>query len=464
MSATRHSLSTMRHQLPAVNKILCLVLLAVGLALGNTVRAGSSDYSNAHPLDTCPGLPTDNVPRFSACKLRALIHWVNNNPSCIGDFEDSVFEGMQTANGCVVMSNHAESRHSTNYETADHDLRSVNMAYDFYYACGSYNFFPNPENPLHQSGDAQALAGWVNNYLQGNPQDGIVVIEHHDGTSFSVTGERTDAEDLYHYEDSLDYDGAVLPTRSINHGRDNDPCQAGCPDCAAHAMPVWSISQPYLNLWLRDTPVFYKTSLGQEIAFTVNYKQRDTRPKDSGSLPTTGWNHNWYSYVHFDIPVKQPGTNGSGDTSIVRTSPRGVRVQANWVLTNDYTNWKAILYASDNSESYFSAGKTSDLPNQRTLVPMWGGDGVIIGFRLVHGDGSQDIYGLVAGGQSTYGIVERYGCVFDKGGLTNGMEGVWRLNLAGADTPHLPWQDGDDAATYSSDAVRTNFWYIQQGD
>ena len=94
---------------------------------------------------------------------------------------------------------------------------------------------------------------------------------------------------------------------------------------------------------------------------------------------------------------------------------------------------------------------------------MYGSNG-IIGFRLVHGDGSQDIYSLVLGGWPSYGIVERYGCVFDKRGVTNGMEGVWRLNIAGNGTPHLVWQAGDDAATYVAGALASDSSYVEQLD
>jgi hypothetical protein len=43
-------------------------------------------------------------------------------------------------------------------------------------------------------------------------------------------------------------------------------------------MPRWWVDEPYINLHISDTPLSYKTSSGQEIAFTFNYKHRYMLP------------------------------------------------------------------------------------------------------------------------------------------------------------------------------------------
>jgi len=443
--------------LAPMNKILCLLLLATSFALENRAVA-STDYGNAWSMEACDGLPTNNVPRFKAYHVKVTV----DKRSDDGDYIYYVFEAVSTKQNSVMITNYWESVHEGDDPySSTNNSDGANFAMDFYYAgCGLYVY--SYGNAYSESPDALVLQDLVDGYLTGHPDSSLAsMTEHHNGSSFNVNCVVTNANSSTHYEVSRDYDGAVLPTRNMNHGRDNDPCAPGCADCAGHGMPRWHISEPYLNLWVHDTPVFYKTSLGQEVAFKINYKQRDTRPKDDGQYPTTGWNHNWYSYVHFDIPVISD--DGSGNTNITGVSARGVRIQAGWTLTNDYSRWEAILYAPDNSESYFSAGKTADPQNQRTLVPIVGSQG-IAGFRLVHGDGSQDIYTRTGAAQTSYGIVERYGCVFDKAGVTNGMEGIWRQHIAGSDTPHREWQFGDDAANYTSAVVTGRASSVQQLD
>ena len=434
----------MRHSITVMNKILLLVLAVASLALVNRAMAGTSDYNNGYVLDNSNGLPTDNVPRFVAYHVKGTVLKTSSN----GNYLYYTYEAGTIKGRSVTITNYYELLHEpyglyTSFTNSD----GSDFTLDFHYAGDGLYSYTDPG-----SGDAQQLAEWVDAYLTTGalPEKVASITEQHDGSSFSVSCEVTNwgYYDYCRYQVSQTYDGAVLPTRNMNHGRDNDPCQPGCADCAGHGMPRWHISEPYQNLWVHDTPVFYKTSLGQEVAFSINYKQRDTRPRDDGQYPTTGWNHNWYSYVRFDVPTFVI-ENNSAITNITGLSARGYSIRGGWQLTNDWTQWEAILYAPDNGESYFSAGKTTDPQNQRTLVPIYN-SGAIAGFRLIHGDGSQDIYSLAGTGQSTYGITERYGCLFDKGGLTNGMEGVWRLHIPGADTPHSVWQAADDAASYGS--------------
>ena len=73
-----------------------------------------------------------------------------------------------------------------------------------------------------------------------------------------------------------------------------------CPLCSG--MPVWWVSEPYINLWIADEPLSYLTSRGERLAFRLTYKQRDTRPNNPGypdhdRILPTGWNHTWFSYI-----------------------------------------------------------------------------------------------------------------------------------------------------------------------
>ncbi len=40
-------------------------------------------------------------------------------------------------------------------------------------------------------------------------------------------------------------------------------------------MPVWRVSEPYINLWLEDEPLGYQPPLGPRTSFRLSYKQRN---------------------------------------------------------------------------------------------------------------------------------------------------------------------------------------------
>ena len=59
---------------------------------------------------------------------------------------------------------------------------------------------------------------------------------------------------------------------NVNDGKDKgckkDPLGKGkCIPC--QGMPVWWVSEPYLNLWAADEPFSYKSSLGEETMTTA---------------------------------------------------------------------------------------------------------------------------------------------------------------------------------------------------
>src|ERR1700722_4838242 len=187
--------------------------------------------------------------------------------------------------------------------------------------------------------------------------------------------------------------------------------QDPCTNCkSSHGMPQWWVSEPYINLWLDDQPAYYQTSLGQEFGLHVFYKQRDTRPANGVStntfyrdgtskpagpwVPTTGWNNNWFSYIHFGGLV----TNGSTGA--------------------DFSQWIATVYYPGGGEGFFCATNKTDVGTGVGLMPMDGVDQDIyptsanpatiavggsssfygaVGFRMVYPDGSQDLYGTVTG-------------------------------------------------------------------
>ena len=162
-------------------------------------------------------------------------------------------------------------------------------------------------------------------------------------------------------------------------------------------MPVWYVSEPYINLWVVDKPVAYKTSLGREVSFEMKSKQRDTRPSvvngQSSYIPSRGWENNWSSYVEFTGATV---TNLDGSFG-----------------SFCFSNWTATVYEAGGGELNFNSGISQDVNSGDILMPMDGISAHIYpnssivpqggpdvygtsGFRVIHPDGSQDLYGLVS--------------------------------------------------------------------
>ena len=69
--------------------------------------------------------------------------------------------------------------------------------------------------------------------------------------------------------------------------------QTPCP-CEKKGMPRWWVSEPYLDLCMKDKPLSYTMSSGQEMAFRFYYRQRTQLPgADQVTLPTD-WNYRDY--------------------------------------------------------------------------------------------------------------------------------------------------------------------------
>ncbi|HEX5223040.1 MAG TPA: cysteine peptidase family C39 domain-containing protein, partial [Verrucomicrobiae bacterium] len=77
-------------------------------------------------------------------------------------------------------------------------------------------------------------------------------------------------------------------------------CFVGC-----SGMPVWRVSEPYINLWLEDEPLSYQTALGARFSFHLSYKQREEYPLVGGGFQQplsssvgVSWSCPWLSKVY----------------------------------------------------------------------------------------------------------------------------------------------------------------------
>ena len=139
---------------------------------------------------------------------------------------------------------------------------------------------------------------------------------------------------------------------------------AGGPDCC-NGVPVWSVSEPYINVWVYDEPLGYQPGLGSHISFKLAYKQRDfyTRSLSTSFFSLgTNWNCSWLSYI----------IDGGSSAIATQILPLG----------GQRTN-----FPDNSTREYFSRSTW-----QRTTAL-----GIFTGYILSNVDGSVDYYQLVPG-------------------------------------------------------------------
>ncbi len=176
-------------------------------------------------------------------------------------------------------------------------------------------------------------------------------------------------------------------------------------------MPVWRVSEPDINLHVFDTPVTYKTSLGQPMSFSLRYDQRDPRMTNS-FVPASGWNNSWSSYVHVFATVN---TNG----------------------TVNFRQWTGYLYSRGGGMAVYDYTNTTNPETHSCLSPLNNrspvgtttnyGDN---GFRLSANDGSVDIYGLVTPVYSTFNAegLNAVDTLVNQGSLPTGLSAQLFMN------------------------------------
>ncbi len=65
-------------------------------------------------------------------------------------------------------------------------------------------------------------------------------------------------------------------------------------------MPVWRVSEPFVNLWVKDVPLYYPMSNGRILPFILRYRQRnETDASESTNVFSVGksWECSWLAYM-----------------------------------------------------------------------------------------------------------------------------------------------------------------------
>jgi hypothetical protein len=123
-------------------------------------------------------------------------------------------------------------------------------------------------------------------------------------------------------------------------------------------MPVWKVSEPYINLWLYDEPLSYSPSFGQRISFQLVYKQRETKTTSVGIF---NFGEMWHSsWLNFAVDTA-PGASAS------------------------------MMNAGGGERQYYPDGSTKELYSYSTMDRVED-NGLLTGFIVRHSDGSREEY------------------------------------------------------------------------
>lgn len=65
------------------------------------------------------------------------------------------------------------------------------------------------------------------------------------------------------------------------------------------SLPNWGVSEPYINLWLVDSPLYYRTSAEREMAISVAYRQRNNREQTNCTSFGPYWEASILSFIDY---------------------------------------------------------------------------------------------------------------------------------------------------------------------
>jgi RHS repeat-associated protein len=214
---------------------------------------------------------------------------------------------------------------------------------------------------------------------------------------------------------------------------------ANCPTCPpCCGMPRWWVSEPYEDLWIKDTPLSYRTSSGQEMNFTFFYRQRFRVPNlngdadyyaygtsvprlmdnygylaRNGGITNAAWGNNWkMDIVFWDQTWEDNYPNNFGhEPPVFQDGYEAYVLRPEGGIYYFYTNASnpSLSYTKDpGTQVWLQPLSTVGYPVAIVQTPdtngiYWGGsDPQTNGFCLHYPDGSKDIFGLTYFTLSTY--------------------------------------------------------------
>ncbi len=140
------------------------------------------------------------------------------------------------------------------------------------------------------------------------------------------------------------------PMGSKYWGDDGNEAGGGCSSCGG--MPVWRVSEPYINLWLHDEPLGYQPAYGPRVSFHLSYKQRN---ESTGIHHDVGgnWGSMWLSYFDAQgyapygvVPEGYLHLPGGGVSTFYNTETTATNYYNNLRLTS-FTNGIGYITSFD---------------------------------------------------------------------------------------------------------------------
>jgi RHS repeat-associated protein len=134
-------------------------------------------------------------------------------------------------------------------------------------------------------------------------------------------------------------------------GDENDAGEQPPGTCSNAGMPQWSVSQPYVSLWLHDEPLGYQPALGPRISLALSYKQREYTTGFSQNFFSMGrkWNFPWFSFIGLDSSANKVVHFGGG---LTRTFYGTNDYLTNARLSGDTTNGFIVYYPDGRQNAY----------------------------------------------------------------------------------------------------------------
>ena len=129
--------------------------------------------------------------------------------------------------------------------------------------------------------------------------------------------------------------GTVQPPSTSGSSNNSSSNASGCSSCG---MSQWSVSEPYENLWLKDTPMFYQQSDLTQEQLILSYKQRGLSQEANIAGFGNDWSCNWLQMMQetagSDMLTNWLGTGGGQAYNLTGTQNYKT---AGWEESEDLT-------------------------------------------------------------------------------------------------------------------------------
>jgi len=128
-------------------------------------------------------------------------------------------------------------------------------------------------------------------------------------------------------------------------------------ECDGRGMPVWRVSEPFINLWVKDVPLYYTMSNGRLMPLVLRYKQRGSPLSTNVFGFGNSWECSWLSYFEVTednaVTFRVPGGGKRRYDGALDGAVRGARSElVGYTLNGDGTVGYRVAYRSSCASTY----------------------------------------------------------------------------------------------------------------